>query len=560
MAIVRLPAQVPIDDERYGGPILYNPGGPGNSGTDAGLSGGQNLQTLYDAAYSYNSSTYVSANPSAKYFDLIFFDNRGISNSTPYYACTESPTQLRLKEYELDYLKLEWPQENLDYLWQSGVSRYRGCTWDPVTNPKGSKIAKFASTAMVARDIVELVERHGEWREKQARILQQNGTNGNGATDDRLRWVKGEEPIMLSGFSYGTILGATLAAMQPHRVKRFLLDGVGDSEAYYAGDIFPDLSDADAPVKKLFEYCALAGEKVCPLWNGETASDTEARLQAIFDDFRANGSIPVPGSLESGLGPTLVTLSDVKIFLNTLMFDSRKSFPSVAALLAPLTNRNGSAIARRKSAIYSPPIGFDNLPDAYDPMNPSTAKDLYESQFYMINGGDATLRLTRDEFKDQVWKPLHDNVNGTSKWMADYQAGSWMFQYTWPDIFAWRFGDKTPVRSDVTANPILWASSAHDGITSLSSAKSARERFKGSGLVISDGEAHSAAGSPSLCLAKVFRRYFQTGEVSDEEVVCTPTRRPFDLKPPLVKTETLLADPTLEEKVLLELFVGIKMK
>ncbi|KAF2770050.1 hypothetical protein EJ03DRAFT_79212 [Teratosphaeria nubilosa] len=557
MAIVRLPAQVPIIDERYGGPILYNPGGPGNSGTYTALSGGQNLQTLYDAAYSYNSSTYVSAESSARYFDLIGIDNRGISNSTPYYSCTESPSQVRLKEYELDYLRLEWPQENLDYLWQSGFSRYRGCTWDPVTNPEGSKIAKFASTAMVARDIVEFVERHGEWREKQAQILLQNGTNEDEATKTRMRWAKGEEPIMLSGLSYGTILGATLAAMQPHRVKRFLLDGVGDSEAYYAGDIFPDLSDTDGPVQKFFEYCALAGENVCPLWNGESASDTEARLQAIFDDFRANGSIPVPGSLQSGLGPTLVTLSDVKVFLHNLMFGPLNSFPSVAALLAPLTNRNGSGIAERKSAVYSPPLDFSNLPDAYDAMNPSTAKELYDSQFSMIAAGDASLRLTRDEFKDKIWKPLHDNVNGTSKWMGAYMAGEWMFQYNWPDIFGWRFGDQNPVRSDVTANPILWASNSRDGMTSLSSAKSARERFKGSGLVISDGEAHTAASCPSLCLAKMYRRYFQTGEVPDKEVVCTPTRRPFDLKPPLVTTETLLVNLTLEEKVLLKIFVGI---
>ena len=34
-------------------------------------------------------------------------------------------------------------------------------------------------------------------------------------------------------FSYGTILGATFAAMRPDLVRRMVLDGVGDSESYF---------------------------------------------------------------------------------------------------------------------------------------------------------------------------------------------------------------------------------------------------------------------------------------------------------------------------------------
>lgn len=78
MAIIRAPAQVPITDPRYGGPIILNFGGPGSPSTIFAEFYAQALQTTFDAAYSLGSSSYVSDHPNAKYFDLIFFDPRGV--------------------------------------------------------------------------------------------------------------------------------------------------------------------------------------------------------------------------------------------------------------------------------------------------------------------------------------------------------------------------------------------------------------------------------------------------------------------------------------------------
>ncbi|CAK1364994.1 unnamed protein product [Cercospora beticola] len=219
MAIVRLPAQVPVTDPRYGGPVLFNPGGPGDSGTEWVLKQGQGVQTEIDAAYSYSSPEYVSPNKAAKYFDLIGFDPRGGGHSTPYYTCFNSTQEA--KTFDNQKL-LKWNGPGLEELWETTAALGRKCLWDPVTNPSGSLIANFSSSAMVARDMVELVERHAEWREKQSA-----GVDTGSAT----KWTEGEEPILMFGGSYGTLLGATLAAMQPHRVKRFYLDGVVDAES-----------------------------------------------------------------------------------------------------------------------------------------------------------------------------------------------------------------------------------------------------------------------------------------------------------------------------------------
>ena len=61
------------------------------------------------------------------------------------------------------------------------------------------------STAPVARDIVEIFERHGEWREAEARRLvhsQGVRTSANEAADtfDRTMYKHGEEMVQYWGF------------------------------------------------------------------------------------------------------------------------------------------------------------------------------------------------------------------------------------------------------------------------------------------------------------------------------------------------------------------------
>ncbi|KAL0059030.1 hypothetical protein AAF712_014268 [Marasmius tenuissimus] len=66
IAIVRLLANVSNDSQEYRGPILFNPGGPGESGVDYVLAAG--------------STHRVGLGPQ---FDLVGFDPRGVRRSTP---------------------------------------------------------------------------------------------------------------------------------------------------------------------------------------------------------------------------------------------------------------------------------------------------------------------------------------------------------------------------------------------------------------------------------------------------------------------------------------------
>lgn len=109
MAIIRAPAQVPVTDSRYGGQIILNFGGPGAPGTFFAEKYAQALQTSFDAAYSYGSGSYVSDHSDARYFDLIFFDPRGVPNSTPWYTPFRDPLQAATLSSQIAALQLEWP-------------------------------------------------------------------------------------------------------------------------------------------------------------------------------------------------------------------------------------------------------------------------------------------------------------------------------------------------------------------------------------------------------------------------------------------------------------------
>ncbi|KAK4549165.1 hypothetical protein LTR36_007623 [Oleoguttula mirabilis] len=561
MAIIRAPAQVSITDPRYGGQIIMNFGGPGAPATEYAGAFAQPLQTMFDAAYSYGSESYVSDHPDARYFDVIFFDPRGVPNSTPWHSCFQDPVQFELVAEQTAALQLQWPPEvnvsyphaygvsvpetflhrntDFDLLWQTNIAVSRGCVWP---DPKGSIIAKYSSTAMVARDLVELAERHGQWRERQAAVLV-----ADHATQHRLRWQHGEEPLQVSMISYGTTLGATLAAMQPHRVRRFHLDGVMDADQYYAGTLTGDEIDADAAVEKFFEYCALAGPDSCAMWAGNTSAHTRKRLENIYDDLRHNGPIPVPGTSLSD--PDIVTLSDVKRQVLRLLYSPLVSFPATAEVLSPLTYRNGSAFAAAKQAASA--TDWASLPVSFDPDDPATAPSaqiVFAGN--MIQAGDTAARLTQSEFVKERWVPLRK----TSKWTGDQWASAYTPIFTWPIIFGWRYGDKHAIASNVTAHPILFASNLYDGVTSLRSAQKMQAAFPGSGLLVTTGEGHTSRAEPSLCNARAIRRYFQSGALPDESKQCLVNARPFlgDEGPSTEK----LGDLTREDQALYEAIVG----
>lgn len=227
-------------------------------------------------------------------------------------------------------------------------------------------IVRNVNTAQVVRDVVEIIERHGEWREIAAeRIL---GQAGLPRIDDqkaralsesweeimeRTRWKKNQEMLQYWGFSYGSILGSTFAAMYPERVGRMIFDGIVDPDDYYNADWLKNLQDADRIVKRFCQYCAMAGPEKCPLYTGTGTShvEAEAYLNQIFGSIKRN-PIPVPAS--STRGPEVITYTDVKLMMINALYEPYREIEPAFEILSLLAQRNGSRLADLKKQSFSP--------------------------------------------------------------------------------------------------------------------------------------------------------------------------------------------------------------
>lgn len=102
----------------------------------------------------------------------------------------------------------------------------------------------------------------------------------------------GFDKLQYWGFSYGTILGATFAAMFPDNVGRLIIDGVADSPDYYKAQWSINLRDTDATLKWFTDGCAEAGPKECALYE-DSKEKVAARVDNLFAKLKTN-PIPVP--------------------------------------------------------------------------------------------------------------------------------------------------------------------------------------------------------------------------------------------------------------------------
>ncbi len=195
------------------GSLLLNPGGPGASGVD----------------FLEQAKGLVSKDVQKQY-DLVSFDPRGVQRSNPV-KCVDDAQLDELLAFDPDYSTDEGIQHVID-----------------VYGDLGSECLKNTGAALGHVDTVSA-----------ARDL------------DILRSALGDDQLHYLGFSYGTELGATYAALFPTTVGRMVLDGA----------LPPTLSSFEAS-------------------KGQAAG-FEGALRAYITDCQAGSNCPLKGSVEDGL-------------------------------------------------------------------------------------------------------------------------------------------------------------------------------------------------------------------------------------------------------------------
>ena len=218
LAVIKLPAQVEASksNPNYGGPVITNPGGPGGSGIQYVVNNGDFIQRTVDSL--------------EKSYDIVSFDPRGVFKTTPEVDCFQGDTVARnVWEYRKSIVghmnaSIEAPVQQLI------MAKAYGQLCNNVFSKEGSdndgNILRFASSASVARDMLELVSK-----------IDSLATQTNASDSQEALSSQVQEPARLQywGLSYGTYLGNTFASMFPDRVGRLILDGVTDAYDYVSG-------------------------------------------------------------------------------------------------------------------------------------------------------------------------------------------------------------------------------------------------------------------------------------------------------------------------------------
>jgi pimeloyl-ACP methyl ester carboxylesterase len=225
LALARKPARIPAN--RIGS-LLFNPGGPGNSGVDA-LPG--ELRAL---------TTTIQNR-----FDVVSWDPRGIGRSAPVRCSDPKATP-------------------------SGGGG--GSTLDPAPMNDADRQA----LADAYRAAGEACLRHS------GELLRHVGTNSTAEDVERIRIALGEEKLTFIGHSAGTLLGAVYADRYPHRVRAFVLDGPIDPSLTLDQMTLAQANGFEAALRSFFAWCDRTA--TCTWRPGNP--DRTAALLALMDRIR----------------------------------------------------------------------------------------------------------------------------------------------------------------------------------------------------------------------------------------------------------------------------------
>ncbi|TCD60883.1 hypothetical protein EIP91_009374 [Steccherinum ochraceum] len=450
IALVRSPSTIPRDDEGYLGPILINPGGPGGSGVSIILSDGKQLRTVIGDAH-----------------DIIGFDPRGIGFTTPTLQTlqTKGEQGLFLKDFlvainssDTALGSIYASAQNLGHL---GAARM-------------GDVARYVNTPTVARDMLSITKAHGR---------------------DKLQYW---------GFSYGTILGATFAAMFPDHVGRLVIDGVMDAENYYAALWSTNLVDADATLFQIYQACVDAGPVLCRIYE-KTTEGIHARVQNLLTRLRTE---PVSFYNATSGVYAVVDYSLVKQAIFRTLYTPYTDGKTLTIALAELELGNAEPIFK-----------LSDVKDAYKSI--TAPCDCSPSR----SGPDAERMENVMAIACGDGEPVEGDV-ASLKEFYDEMAGESTFAEVWylrVGCSGWKVRAKERFTASFETNtsfPLLLIGNTADPVTPLRAARKMSRGFKNSVLLTQNSGGHCTLAATSKCTARAIRAYFQNGTLPKEGTVC----------------------------------------
>ena len=285
-----------------------------------------------------------------KYYEILGMDPRGVNNTTPRHSCFPTAASRDIWILQSDAQGMIGSSSHIfDTVFEREKALSEGCSKRTASGENvEDKLAFHMNTSPVVADMVEVIERHGQWREKQAiASIGRSSKDYANTVRGRTKWQIGEEKLLYWGLSYGTVLGANFATMQPHRIERAIIDGVADAEDFARGEWLTNLQDTDQIVVKFGEYCDNAGPEKCALYTEGGGQPISNKFEDTVNSLYKN---PIGVSATGSMAPDLITYSDIMLVIRQALYGPVQFFPNLASLLDDLSHRNGTSLAIAKQA------------------------------------------------------------------------------------------------------------------------------------------------------------------------------------------------------------------
>lgn len=240
-------------------------------------------------------------------------------------------------------------------------------------------------------------------------ILRHSGTASHARDMLEILNQLGEEKLKYWGFSYGTLLGGTFAAMYPDKVERLVSDGNVDYREWYEKTHLNFLQDTDKVMQAFFDLCYKAGPELCA-FHAASPDAIRSRLDALLLDIKVH-PVVLPADKEQGPDmPEIVTYSRLRQLLSTTLYQPQHSFQNFAKTLAALEKGDGRPFYTQMYGGRPSPAVC--LAETIPPTVPLSG--------FEESNGDAFAAIM---CSDSV--PLPDNVESFLQIVEDYEAMSY---------------------------------------------------------------------------------------------------------------------------------------
>ncbi|KAH6693710.1 Alpha/Beta hydrolase protein [Plectosphaerella plurivora] len=467
LAVLR---QKATDMENYKGPVIFNSGGPSNSGIDflqdeIGVSDRQDL--IHDLV--------------GRNHDIIVYDPRSFARSVPRISC--------------------WATEQRRSVWAASSPGIPAQYDDPVYLANLQYRARIENSACV-----DMMGESG--------ILEHVSSTHSARDVHSIMTALGQEKLRFLGQSYGCLLGTFFASMFPEKIERLVCDGNIDPHEITNGTFLTTPPDTD----ELFDFFAssCAADEQCPL-HLDSAAEVRARIDSILENLRSSPVfVPLGEGAEFNYNVQWTPYSAVAMTLIGIVGLPFLAFRDAALALFAI-EQGGFGTAENFLAEKPWPRGSDFLDTTYrSPLDPDAGRkgnlgNKYPpTEDWTICNDLPAMPEDLEQFKEWLDRArAQDTIAAAVVGQVLNCMGRTVRAkglYTGP------FGGNT-------SYPMLFTNARVDPSTSSRMAYSNAEQFPGSGLIVYEGYGHSVMWYAD-CVKQHINNYFQDGTLPPEDHGC----------------------------------------